>query len=227
MPDRPSVLLLHGLGRSARSMRRLARYLERHGFAARNAGYPSTCHPIEQLVDEHVRPAVEAFGDAGPVHFVTHSLGGILVRAFAERHGLPAPARAVLIAPPNAGSPIADRLADRWPFTRFCGPALTDLGTHDASMPSRLGPVGDDLEVGVIAGDRPIYPWFGPWLGGPHDGLVAIEDTKVEGMNDFATVRAGHAFIMRHPDVLDLTLRFLRHGRFGGSTEPMRNGAAG
>lgn len=212
MPPPPTVLLLHGLGRSARSMAPLARRLRKAGFRTHNLDYPSTCHPIATLVDEHVRPAVEAAG--GAPHFVTHSLGGILVRTYAARHGLPPETRAVMIAPPNTGSALADALHDRWPFRWWCGPALRELGTAEGCLPPALGPV--DFDVGVIAGDRDIYPWFRSTLGGSSDGLVTVEGTKVEGMADFAVVRAGHAFIMMHTDVARLAVRFLRAGHFGG-----------
>jgi hypothetical protein len=148
---------------------------------------------------------------------VTHSLGGILVRRLAERHGLPEGSRVVMIAPPNAGSPIADALRDRWPFRWWCGPALRELGTRDEGLPPRLGPL--DAEVGVIAGDRDVYLWFRPLLGGRSDGLVSVEGTKLEGMTDFTVVHAGHAFIMRHPAVAGETLYFLRYGRFRNGVE--------
>ncbi len=196
----------------------LARHIERAGFETVNVGYPSTCHAIETLADAHIRPVVERAAARGPVHFVTHSLGGILVRVLAARGGLPEGARVVMLAPPNAGSEIADALRGRWPFTRFCGPALRELGTDESCVPPRLGPV--TAEVGVIAGDRSLYPWFSPLFGAPNDGLVAVERTKVEGMADFAVVHAGHTFIMRNRTVAEHTVHFLRHGRF-------RNGEAG
>ena len=217
----PTVLLLHGLGRTARSMAPLAQQIRAAGFRTTNLDYPSTCHPIDTLVDEHVWPAVEAVRDDAPLHVVTHSLGGILVRRLAERHGLPDGTRVVMIAPPNAGSPVADALRDRWPFRWWCGPALCELGTHDEALPPRLGPLdGDRVEVGVIAGDRDIYPWFRSLRSGLSDGLVTVEGTKLEGMTDFTVVRAGHALIMRSPAVADEVVHFLRHGRF-------RNGNAG
>lgn len=196
----------------------LAGRIARAGFETLNLDYPSTCHAIETLVDEHLRPVVESAAARGPVHFVTHSLGGILVRVHDERHGLADGTRVVMLAPPNAGSEIADALHDRWPFTQFCGPALTELGTGGGCVSPRLGPV--TAEVGVIAGDRSLYPWFTPLLGGPNDGLVAVERTRVEGMADFTVVHAGHAFIMRNRTVAEQTVHFLRHGRF-------RNGEAG
>lgn len=215
MPPSPTVLLLHGLGRSARSMRPLARRLRHAGFRARPVDYPSTCHPIATLVEEHVRPAADAAAEA-PLHFVTHSLGGILVRAYAARYGLPDGTRVVMVAPPNAGNEFADLLHERWPFRHLCGPALAELRTGPEGLAEQLGRV--DFELGVIAGTRNVYPGLSRVLGAPNDGRVSVASTKVEGMADFAIVRAGHAFISRHAEVARLSVAFLRTGRFPDET---------
>ena len=212
------VLLLHGLGRRARSMRPLAGWLEAAGYRAHAADYPSTCHPIRTLVDEHLRPEVERFHRSGPLHVVTHSLGGILVRAYAERYGLPDGSRVVMLAPPNAGSAVADAVRGLLPFQMWCGPALEELGTGADSVPLQLGTA--DFEVGVIAGDRRVYPFFDRLHGSAHDGLVSVDCARLDGMDDFTVVRSGHALIMRNRAVARETLHFLRHGRF-------RNGEGG
>lgn len=211
------VLLLHGLGRLARSMRPLARRLEREGFRPHLLDYPSRHHPIGELVERFVRPELDALRGGGPVHVVTHSLGGLLVRAYAERHGLPDGSRVVMIAPPNRGSEVADLMAGLAPFRWWYGPALGELGTTPECVPATLGACA--FELGVIAGDRRLYPFFSPLFGGHHDGLVAVERARLDSADDFVVVHAGHAFIMRNPTVLDETAHFLCHGRF-------RNGGA-
>ena len=216
-PMAEPVLLLHGLGRLARSMRPLAARLERDGFAPRLLDYPSRHHPIAELVERFVRPQIDALADGGPVHAVTHSLGGILVRAYAERHGLPDGSRVVMIAPPNRGSEVADLVAGLPPLRWWYGPALGELGTTPECVPAHLGPA--EFDLGVIAGDRRLYPFFSPLFGGDHDGLVSVERARLDSADDFVTVHAGHAFIMRNPTVLGETAHFLRHGRF-------RNGGA-
>ena len=208
-----TVVLLHGLGRSAGSMRPLERRVRAAGFRAVNLGYPSRCHGVEALVERFVRPVVdEARAVSERVHFVTHSLGGILVRALAEHDGLPDGARVVMLAPPNGGSEVADLVRRLLPFQWWCGPALDELGTGDESVPQALGT--PDAEVGVIAGDRCLYPWFAPVLGGTNDGLVSLESAKLEGMADFLVVRSGHGFIMRNREAGAQTVHFLQHGCF-------------
>ena len=211
-PMAEPVLLLHGLGRLARSMRPLARRLERAGFRPHLLDYPSRRHPIADLVERFVRPEIDALRDGGPVHAVTHSLGGILVRAYAERYGLPDGSRVVMIAPPNRGSEVADFVAGLAPFRWWLGPALGELGTTPECVPATLGAC--DFELGVIAGNRRLYPFFSPLLGGDHDGLVSVERARLNSADDFVVVHAGHTFVMRSPDTLAETVHFLRYGRF-------------
>ena len=209
------VVLLHGLGRTHLAMRPLARALDAEGYWVQNVDYPSTCERVEALAASHAAPAAAALRAAGcdRVHFVTHSMGGILVRALAARQPLPEGTRVVMIAPPNAGSEAADRVR-AWPgFRRVCGPALRELGTGPESVPRALGPV--TFEAGVVAGDADWYPWSRWFFGDePSDGTVPIHRTRVDGLRDAVVVPRGHAFIMRAPETVRQTLHFLRHGRF-------------
>lgn len=209
-----TVLLFHGLGRSALSMRRLAGALRRAGYRTVNVDYRSRAAPIAHLADDIVGAHVaRALGDgAEQLHFVTHSLGGILVRHWAARHALPAGSRAVMLAPPHGGSEAADRLRHVRPVRWWCGPTLDELGTGAESVPGGLGPLA--IETGVIAGDRNYFPLFGRLYDGASDGLVAVERARVAGMADFVVVPRGHTFIMQAPETARQTLHFLRHGRF-------------
>lgn len=211
MPD--PVLLLHGLGRSARSMRPLAYRLRAEGFAAFALDYPSTCHPIATLVDAYVRPAVERLAEAGrPVHFVTHSLGGILVRHYLEHEEIANLGRVVMLAPPNQGSEVVDSYRNVPGFEALNGPAGMQLGTDEHSIPSQLGPV--DFELGVIAGSDTFNPILSQSLPNPDDGKVSVERTKVEGMGDFVVVPDSHPFIMRSPMVINQVILFIETGAF-------------
>jgi triacylglycerol lipase len=216
------VVLLHGLARSEASMWMIEEVLEFHGYRVVNEGYPSTQAPIEALVG-HVGTAVE---QCGPVetHFVTHSMGGILVRAWLRDNRPALMGRVVMLAPPNHGTEIIDNLSgmeilpDLMPnlmpdlLAFLHGPAASELGTGEGSVPSQLPPV--DYELGVIAGNRAISP-LGPILiEGANDGTVSVASTMVDGMADHIVMPVTHTLLMMNPMVIAEVLEFLRYGRF-------------
>lgn len=213
-PGREAVILLHGLGRSRVSMLRLERALRRAGYRTHNETYPSTRRGIAHLAREVVGRRLDVVRGWGVehVHFVTHSMGGVLVRHFAERVGVPEGTRAVMIAPPHGGSEVAEFLRDWRPARWHFGPALGELGMGEASVPRALGPLR--LEAGVIAGGRAWTPLFNRLFEGDYDGLVSIESARAPGVADFAVVPLAHTFIAARPVVIRQALHFLRHGRF-------------
>ena len=146
------------------------------------------------------------------VHFVTHSLGGILVRDYFSHHSDARLGRVVMLGPPNQGSEVVDHLKEWRMFQWLNGPVGAELGTDAASVPRKLGPV--TFELGVIAGDRSINWINSLMIPGPDDGKVSVEKSKVEGMKDHLVVHTAHPFIMRNREVIEATLRFLKNGRF-------------
>jgi pimeloyl-ACP methyl ester carboxylesterase len=212
--SRSCVVLLHGLGRGPGSMRRLERKLQESGYDIWNEGYPSRSAPIEELAEVHVGAALAVCRARGArqVHFVTHSLGGILVRAYAQAHAIPELGRVVMLSPPNGGSEIADRLGGYTWFRWAMGPAGSQLGTGPDGIPKRLGNL--PAECGIITGSASLDPWFGHWLPKPHDGKVSVASAQLDGMRDFLIVPRAHAFIMRDPDVIAEVVYFLENGRF-------------
>lgn len=218
MSDRqPRVILLHGLARSPASLRKLELALRDAGFATCNLGYPSTRHPVEVLAREHVLPQIRAcLGDsgamAGPVDFVTHSLGGIIVRQLRASGADLSIGRVVMLGPPNAGSELVDHLRTWWPFRWINGPAGQQLGTEPGSLPNRLGPA--DFELGIIAGDRPALEPFAGWIDGPSDGKVGVRRARLAGMRDFIVLPVTHALMMRDDRVIAEAITFLRQGHF-------------
>jgi triacylglycerol lipase len=212
VPD--CVALLHGLGRGPGSMRKIERRLGEAGYVTWNEGYPSRSAPIEALAERYVAAALTDCRARGAkrIHFVTHSLGGILVRQYLHVHPVPELGRVVMLSPPNSGSEIAEHLRGNALYRWIMGPAGSELGTGDDGITRRLGSLS--AECGIITGSASLDPWFGSWLPKPHDGKVSVASAQLDGMHDFLVVPRAHAFIMRDADVIAEVLRFLADGHF-------------
>lgn len=211
-PSRSHVVLLHGFGRSAGSMTLFEEALSKRGYTVHNLGYPSRAASIEALAGRLAQAVARCCDDPRqPVHFVTHSMGGILVRAYLDGHRPANLGRVVMLAPPNHGSEWVDTLR-KLPFFGLAGPAAAELGTDADSAPRRLPPV--DFELGVLIGGRSWNP-LGSWLiPGRDDGTVSHASARVEGMTDFRVVPQNHTFIVRSPAVAWEVIYFLEHGEF-------------
>ncbi|HEY5552198.1 MAG TPA: alpha/beta fold hydrolase [Opitutaceae bacterium] len=209
------VILVHGLWRSSRSMMPMQEALEQAGFVVLNVDYPSREASIEELSEETIGPAIEACKELGAtrVHFVTHSLGGILVRSYFSRHSAEFVGRVVMLGPPNQGSEAIDAFEEFPIFDSIMGPAARELGTNPGSTPNSLG--APPFPVGIIAGNRSFNLLESAIIPGSDDSKVSVERTKLEGMTDHIVVPASHPFIVRHPNAIRETIRFLAEGRFG------------
>lgn len=211
--DRGSVVLLHGLGRTALCMKRLEWVLKNEGFRVINVSYPSTRLSVQAAADWLDKLLRDRVPDQKlRIHFVTHSLGGIILRQHLADHPVTDVGRVVMLAPPNRGSELAERLKNNFLFRRLTGPAGQQLGTGTSSLPRTLGPA--HFQLGVIAGDRSLNPLFSAWMPGPNDGKVSVQSTCVLGMRDFLVVHHTHTWMMWRQDVINATTRFLLTGRF-------------
>ena len=213
------VILLHGLARTADSMEKLETSLSKEGYSVVNVDYPSRKHSVEELAVLSIEQGLEncAKNNTSKINFVTHSLGGILVRVyFKDKRNLNL-GRVVMLGPPNQGSEVVDNLKNVPGFELLNGPAGKQLGTNADDIPKSLGPV--NFELGVIAGTQSINLILSTFLPNPDDGKVSVEATKVEGMDDFVALPTTHPFMMKNNAVIKQTVHFLKHGSFKGENE--------
>ena len=209
------VVLLHGISRTPRSCRKMQAALEAGGYATLNLGYASRHKPLEKLAED-IHPAIELFagGVTGSVHFVGHSMGGLLARVYLVRHRPQRLGRVVMLGTPNSGSEIADRLRHLRPYRAFFGPAGQQLGTQrNEAIKALFPPV--NYPVGIIAGDRSIYPITSAFLPKPHDGRVSVTNTRLDGMADHIVIHTSHPWLVRHSVAVAQTIAFLKAGKFG------------
>lgn len=206
------VILLHGLARSARSMRKLEKALQQDRYQTRNIDYPSRKLPIADLSQQVISAALKGIPSSATIHFVTHSLGSILVRyylAFQSIHNL---GHVVMLGPPNQGSQIADWLQPYSLYHRFFGPVAAQLGTDRHSPLKQLGSA--EFDAGIIAGNRAVNLLCAPFLPKPNDGQVTVASTRLGGMRDHLCLPVSHSFMMNSPIVIRQVLYFLKQGHF-------------
>lgn len=193
-------------------MKKIETRLSNQGYSVLNIDYPSRKHQIPELAKMVRKEVVSKTAKTEKVHFVTHSMGGIVLRYIQKHDPLPNLGRAVMLSPPNHGSELVDLLGSLWIFEFINGPAGKQLGTGESDICRSLGRV--DFELGVITGNKSIN-WINSFIiPGEDDGKVSIESAKVEGMADFLVVHRSHPFIMDNKEVINQCLHFIKNGYF-------------
>jgi hypothetical protein len=189
------------------------------GYKVANWSYPSRKQSINVLAEEAISDAIEACNDSSVrrINFVTHSMGGILVRYYLAKHEIEDLGRVVMLSPPNQGSELVDLWSGLPGFELINGPAGYQLGTDENSLPLQLGPA--NFEVGIITGNNTTNPFFSIMIPGDDDGKVSVKSARLEGMADFLVVPEAHSFIMRDEAVIQQLTHFLEHGRFNRSDD--------
>ena len=208
------VVLLHGISRTSRSFRKMQAAIEAAGLATLNVGYPSRTKALEALVED-IHPAIARFAEGidGQVHFIGHSMGGLLARVYIAKHRPERLGRVVMLGTPNGGSEIADRLKDAFFYRAWFGPAGQQLVTRrDAGTEAMLPLV--DYPVGVIAGNRSVDPISSLLLPKPHDGRVSVANTRLDGMADHIIIGTSHPWLPGNGLAIEKTIAFLKDGKF-------------
>lgn len=215
MLERGGVLFLHGHGRYGASMGRLKRAANQSGYATLSPSYPYR-HSLSEIV-EWLLPRIADFEARldGPLHIVTHSLGGLVARAYLAEHRPERLGRVVQLAPPNAGSELADLLFRMGLGTMALGRSGAHLRTkRSAADETMLGTI--QYPVGIIAGNRSLLPMPQRLLAGPHDGKVRVAATHVDGETEHITLPVTHTFMVYDRRIIRETLAFLKRGAFEG-----------
>lgn len=205
------VILLHGLFRTNHSMTKLETILKQHDYIVVNDHYPSTKKTIEQLANDFIPPMLYQCLKHHPdhIHFVTHSLGGIMLLQYLQTHPLSKVDKIVMLSPPNHGSPWANVMHNNKMVQLILGPSIQELTTsHEAR--SLKGP----YKIGIIAGSASFNPFGSMVFDGPNDGIVPVSSMRMQQMNDFIVLPVTHTFIMRNDQVITQILCFLKQGKF-------------
>jgi pimeloyl-ACP methyl ester carboxylesterase len=213
--DGAGIVFLHALARTPRSFNKMQKTAEACGFRTLNLSYASRTKTLEALADD-IHEEVERFcrEATGSIHFVGHSMGGLLARVYLSKYRPVRLGRVVLIGTPNSGSEVADALGRFWIYRTLFGPAGLQLGTaySRTDINPRYPPT---YPVGIVAGNRTVDPvswWL--FLPRPNDGKVSVENTKLVGMTDHIVIGTAHALLASNSEAIKQTIAFLREGRF-------------
>ncbi len=213
------VILLHGLARSKHSMEKLEKRLKNEGYRVLNLDYPSREETIEQIVQNTLIPEIRRFctDSTKKIYFVTHSMGGIVLRYYLNLKPHIKTGRIVMLSPPNKGSEVVDFLKNIPGIKKLMGPAFSQLSADSVSFVNSLKPVKE--EIGVITGSSSINFINSIIIPGADDGKVSVQRARLDEMTDFLIVERSHPFIMNAPEVSTQILYFLKNGIFKKSNK--------
>jgi len=207
------VVLVHGLWNRGWMMASMARRLRSLGHDVRVFSYPTRAADLDGHAD-----ALHAFVHDGPprevMHFVGHSMGGLVILNMLGRYDDLPPGRVVLMGTPVKGSAVVRRLA-KLPGQDFIfGKARGDLLRGYRHSP-------EGRETGMIRGTRPFG--FGQIAGKqaePNDGSIRVSETELEGLSDTIELEVAHSEMLVSKNVVRQVEYFLRHGKFEKHSKP-------
>jgi triacylglycerol esterase/lipase EstA (alpha/beta hydrolase family) len=213
-----TIVLLHGILRTDNCMRKLEIYFERNGYKTLNIHYPSRTQAIEDLAEDFLSAKLKDLSIEGKIHFVTHSMGGLLLHAYLAKHKIPNLGRVVMLSPPHNGSEIVDFFKRHknlnYIFKKIFGPAGQQLATDDSESFVNQKKYNVHYDLGIIAGSKVINPAGYALIKKASDGTVSVDSTKIKGMRDHITLPVDHLFMVKDKNVISQALYFIEHGAF-------------
>ena len=209
-------LMVHGHIRAKESFNTMAAAMREDGYDAYAINYPSARATVDDLL-EQMRTLMADFWHAySHIDIVTHSMGGLLMRAAITDKEWDSIGRFVMLGPPNQGAFMADQLSghslSRGLYRLIYGPSGQALITGPDGLAAKAGIPG--CEFGIIAGGRGAERGYSPLIPGDNDGVVEVTSTKLDGMTDHLVLPVLHTTMMADDEVIRQTKYFLAHGRF-------------
>lgn len=209
------VILLHGLNRTAYSMSKIAVALSESGYHVINYSYPSRKYSIDvlalSLLDKVIN--THCINNKKKIHFVTHSLGGIILRKYLQEKPMLNIGRIVMITPPNHGSKWVDFLKKSPLFSWILGVSGKQLGSKSTSYVNHLPPK-IECELGVIAATKSYNPFSFMIFKTKNDGTITVNSTKMVGMKDFKEIDTTHCVAPNNDEVIKDAVNFINYGFF-------------
>lgn len=217
-----AVVLLHGIFRSSKAMSRVQERLERDGYLVVPFDYPSTRVDIAASA-KMLGQVVESLEGVEKISFVTHSMGGLVVRSWLGQGGDDRARCLVMMGTPNKGAEVADILRDWHLYRLILGPAGQQLVADQSGAIAKL-PV-PDIPFSVIAGGKGTPDGHNPLIPGDDDGLVAVSSAFLEGAEDSMTLPVLHSFLPFNAAVIDAVFLYLKTGclRENGLCRPVKH----
>ncbi len=212
-----AALLIHGIGRSSKSFDAMATALQKDGYTVVSFDYPSTRVPIQESA-EYLHRVIDSLDGIESIDVVVHSMGGLVLRSYLQKHNDTRLHRAVMLGVPNNGAQVADFLKNNPVFKMILGPAGQQLVTESDGLIASLP--APDFEFGVLAGGRGAAKGFNPLLPGDNDSTVTVASTRLPGARDFICMPVIHTFLMSDQRAITATRCFFKHGQFHEDREP-------
>ncbi|NNC63971.1 MAG: alpha/beta hydrolase [Gammaproteobacteria bacterium] len=202
------IVVVHGLYMPGSELFLLRRRLTRAGFAATQFRYRTIIQNVDRSAAALAEYVAATPGDT--VHFVGHSLGGIVILKMIEHYGVERIGRIVSLGSPFRGSISANNLR-RLPG----GKCLLGRAMAQANEEAAERTWSGARELGVIAGDH--ARGMGRVIGvlpKPNDGTVTVDETRLPGATDHIVLPVTHLSMLWSADVAEQVIAFLRDGHF-------------